>query len=144
MGALSVKLDQEVFRNFWPLLDSSRDYARLSGCRFRSRSFDGIAGDESQAAVTSTRAHSDDTDDRLPSAADTDDRMIARAHAAPTVYRFADRLRAGEAALLEELDKAFRIVMAESVRSAMIATCQVLELWPPSPAPVGVADDDCA
>jgi len=142
--AFSVKLDQEVFRNFWPLLDNSRDYARLSGCRFRSRSFDGIAGDDSQAAAASERAHSDDTDDCLPSAVDTDDRMIARAHAAPTVYRFAERLRAGETELLEELDKAFRIVMAESVRSAMIATCQVLELWPPSPAPAGVADDDCA
>jgi hypothetical protein len=53
-------------------------------------------------------------------------------------------LRSGEAPLLEEFDKAFRIVMAESVRSAMLATCQLLEQWPPSPSPAGVADDDCA
>lgn len=141
---LSVRLDQEVFRNFWPLLDESRDYARLSGCRFRSRSFDGIDGSEPQraeaqgrTAVVSAATHpnSDDTDNCL---------TAARARAAPAVNRFARRLRAGEAGLLEELDKAFRIVMAESVRSAMVATCQVLELWPPSPAPCDIESDDCA
>lgn len=133
--ASSVKLDEEVFRNFWPLLDASRDYARLSGCRFRSRSFDGIGGDDSgvdlveRAVLAARRATSDDSD--------------AKARAAPTVYRFARRLRAGEAALLEELEKAFRIMMAESVRTAMMATCRLLELWPPPPAFAQVADDDC-
>lgn len=141
--ALSVRLDQETFKNFWPLLDDSRDYARLSGCRFRSRSFDGIAGEELQQDVpnlwpkaSTTRAHSDDTN-----------LTEARARAAPAVYSFAERLRAGESALLEELDKAFRIVMAESVRSAMIATCQLLELWPPGVTQMltaGVDPDDCA
>jgi hypothetical protein len=60
------------------------------------------------------------------------------------VYRFAERLRAGDAKLLEELDKAARIVIAEGVRSSMIATCQRLELWPPEPAPAGVQDCDCS
>jgi len=136
--ALSVRLDQEAFRNFWPLLDESRDYARMSGCRFRSRSFDCLPRcDEriSRAAVPAARGQSDDTDDRL---------SVARARAAPAVHRFTERLQAGEAALLEELDKAFRIVMAESVRSAMIGTCKLMELWPPSPAPPAVADEDCA
>lgn len=132
--ALSVRLDQEAFRNFWPLLDESRDYARMSGCRFRSRSFDGLRRCDDRAAVPG-RGQSDDTDDQL---------AVARARAAPAVYRFTQRLQAGEAALLEELDKAFRIVMAESVRGAMIAQCQLLEIWPPSAAPPGVADDDCA
>jgi len=137
-GASSLRLDQNAFKNFWPLLDDSRDYARLSGCRFRSRSFDGIDSDDSprqepEASFTAG-VHSDDADKRL---------AAARAQAAPAVYRFAKRLRAGETALLEELDKAFRIVMAEGVRSAMIATCQLLELWPPSAAPAGVANDDC-
>lgn len=139
--ASSVMLDQEVFKTFWPLLDESRDYARLSGCRFRSRSFDGVGGDQPAAdilettAVAARRASSDDTDDRWAD---------AKARAAPTVYQFARRLRAGEAPLVEELDKAFRIMMAESVRSAMIATCRLLDLWPPPPAQAVVSDDDCA
>jgi len=139
--ALSLKMDQETFRNFWPLLDESRDYARMSGCRFRSRSFDGVAGERHTQEVApesesiTERTHSDDRENRL---------VAARARAAPAVYRFAERLRAGEIGLLEEVDKAFRIVMAESVRSAMIATCQTLELWPPSPTPAGITGDDCA
>lgn len=136
-----MRLDQETFKNFWPLLDDSRDYARLSGCRFRSRSFDGLAREESHEDVpkaSGTRVHSDDPDSCLSE---------ARARAAPAVNSFAKRLRAGETALLEELDKAFRIVMAESVRSAMIATCQLLELWPPGVTQMittGVEPDDCA
>jgi hypothetical protein len=70
--------------------------------------------------------------------------LKARAVAAPTVYLFAERLRTGDAKLVEELDKASRIVTAEGVRSAMIATCQRLELWPPSPAPTGVQECDCS
>merc|ERR1712039_509946 len=32
---------------------------------------------------------------------------------------------------------------AESMRNVMMATCQRLELWPPTPTPNGIADTDC-
>lgn len=142
--ALSARRDEKVFRNFWPLLDDSRDYARMSGCRFRSRSFDGVGGeiaarvcDDAGPEAIGADGHSHTNDADLPLAA-------ARARAAPSVYRFAERLRARDPALLEELEKAYRIVMSESVRNSMVSTCQVLELWPPSPTPEGVLEDDCA
>lgn len=130
-NALGVKLDKNLFRHFWPLLDDCRDYARLRGCRFRSRSWDGLSGDVTRRSQTRRTTSGNAAVAR------------ARHEAAPTVYRFADRLRAGEVELLDELDRASRIVSVESVRRAMIATSQRLELWPPSSSETNVSEDDC-
>merc|ERR1719375_445297 len=70
-------------------------------------------------------------------------RLAARLQAAPAISCFADRLRAGERELVEEMSRAYDVVMNESVRNAMVAAFRELGLWPPSPAPEGVADDDC-
>jgi hypothetical protein len=59
------------------------------------------------------------------------------------VDEFATRLCAGEAGLVEEMERAYRIVMAESVRNAMVGMFQALEMFPPAPPPAGVEDDDC-
>lgn len=123
----SVKIDQESFRSFWPLLDESRDYARLSGCRFRSRSFEGVGGPDADFPTEEV------------SPPDNEENRLARERAAPAVYSFARRLRSGEPSLLQELERAYHIVMAESVRSAMIATCKLMELWPPTPTPPNIA-----
>jgi len=53
-------------------------------------------------------------------------------------------LRAGDEALLECLRGATRLVATEGVRSGIAASCRELGLWPPVPAPTGVAEDDCA
>lgn len=141
---LGVKLDLEIFPNFWPLLDDSRDYARLRGCRFRSRSWDGLSGKSATRKQQDSEVTTAASAGQSSSAAESAELLRARAQAAPTVYRFAERLRAGEPKLLEELDKATRIVIAEGVRSSMVATCQRLELWPPSSEPAGVQDSDCS
>ena len=46
-----------------------------------------------------------------------------------------------QASLLECIDVAYRLVLAEGVRSGIIATCQELSLWPPPPNPHVEADD---
>jgi hypothetical protein len=70
--------------------------------------------------------------------------MAAKITAAPAVKSFGDRLAAGEVALVEELEKAYRIVVAESARNMMIATVKGLNLFPPTPKPQGISDDDCS
>ena len=56
---------------------------------------------------------------------------------------FASRLRQGDPELAEEHERAFRVVMVEGVRNAMMAAIQRLELWPPLPTPRGIEEDDC-
>jgi len=128
----------DVFREFSPLLVASQNYARLSGCRFRMESFRGILeertsggalGDE-EAAVGAARQGSDRE-------------HAAKLRAAPAVRMFSERLQAEDPALIEELECASRIVNAEGVRSAMVAAFQLLELWPPTPAPLGIDEEDC-
>lgn len=71
-------------------------------------------------------------------------RLAAKLNAAPAINSFGKRLAAGEPALVEELEKAYRIVVAESARNMMTATVRGLGLFPPLPAPEGVTADDCA
>lgn len=123
-------LDEESFRHFAPLLAASQAYAGRSGCRFRGASFDDL--DSCEEAIGGS-----------PSAAALGD-LEAKLQAAPSVQGFAERLRLGEPALVEELDRAFRIVIAESYRNMMIATCKGLGLFPPLAAPDAVSEDDCS
>lgn len=60
------------------------------------------------------------------------------------MYTFVARLRKNEKELLIEVQKAFRIMIAESMRNAMMATCRRLDLWPPEPRPAGVHVGDCS
>jgi len=116
-GALSQM--QSCVKNFAPFLHASQEYSEISGYRFRSSSF-GVDFD----------------------AVEVLDRE-AKLRAAPAVHSFAERLRAGDSALLEELDRAFRIVMAESVRNSIMSNCQQLGIFPPQPRPDNIDDDDC-
>mmetsp|Transcript_87747 Transcript_87747/g.232948 ORF Transcript_87747/g.232948 Transcript_87747/m.232948 type:complete len:290 (+) Transcript_87747:83-952(+) len=133
-------LDVEAFRRFAPLLEAAQGYASHSGCRFRSGSFSGIPTDkpegelgvESVPMVDASRAR------------DYGPRLAAKILAAPSVHEFGERLRAGEEGLVEEIDRAYRIVMTESVRNAMMGMFQALGMFPPSPPPRGIQDDDCA
>lgn len=131
-------LDENAFRHFAPLLAASQSYASRSGCRFRSRSFDGISvsrgGQPSKmpASVSAERAK------------DPGPRLAAKLRAADMVHQFEERLRAKEPELLEEVDRAFRIVMVESVRNAMMGMFTALSMFPPSPAPSDIGDEDCS
>lgn len=80
----------------------------------------------------------------LARARDPGPRLAAKLQATPAVREFTSRLRAREAGLVEEVDRAFRIVMVESVRNAMQGMFQTLDMFPPMPPPSGVEDDDCA
>jgi len=137
-GCTEESLDEAAFKRFAPLLAASQRYASHSGCRFRSMSFHGIprrprnAEEDEPVEVGSTRSR------------DSGPRLAAKIEAAPLVDEFAARLRAGEPGLVEEMERAYRIVMAESVRNAMIGMFQALEMFPPAPPPRGVEDDDCA
>eukprot|EP00931_Biecheleriopsis_adriatica_P090266 TRINITY_DN64281_c0_g1_i1.p1 TRINITY_DN64281_c0_g1~~TRINITY_DN64281_c0_g1_i1.p1 ORF type:complete len:242 (-),score=47.44 TRINITY_DN64281_c0_g1_i1:58-783(-) len=111
-------LDTGTYTNFAPLLEASSDYAQYSGCRYRSVSFDDL-----------------DAQSQEP-------RCLAKLRAAPTAGEFTQRLKAGDAALEAELEEAFQLLWLEGTRSTMLARCQMLELWPPSPSPSDVEQDD--
>merc|ERR1712129_197171 len=44
----------------------------------------------------------------------------------------------------KELERAFSVVMEESVRNAMVSAFQRLDMWPPRPTPAGVCMEDCS
>ncbi|CAJ1387874.1 unnamed protein product [Effrenium voratum] len=114
-------LDTEAFPHFAALLAASGDYARCSGCRFRKASF------------------SDLPEGNEP----LEGRVAAKVKAAPLIKEFLEKVeRHTDDALSEELNKAFNILWAESMRSSMAARCQQLELWPPCPPPPGIDDLD--
>jgi len=138
-------LEESCFQQFAPLVAASRDYAQYSGCRFRSSSFDGVPtvtginavpgknlGNVSEPLVVgSVRSR------------DSGPLLAAKLRAAPAVRGFSERLRAGEPRLLKELERAFCIVMEESVRNAMVSAFQRLDMWPPRPTPAGICMEDC-
>jgi len=130
-----------VFRHFWPLLDESRDYARLNGCRFHSRSFSGVGRSAKEIWTNTGEAPPEIGDSR---SSESEEIVDARKRAAPIVYQYAELIRESDPILLEEFEKAFRIVLAESVRNAMIGSCQLLDLWPPSQNLAEIPADDCA
>eukprot|EP00440_Ansanella_granifera_P023161 gb/GFBE01025151.1/.p1 GENE.gb/GFBE01025151.1/~~gb/GFBE01025151.1/.p1 ORF type:complete len:382 (+),score=96.81 gb/GFBE01025151.1/:1-1146(+) len=116
-------LDEKAFASFAPLLAASQEYAGNTGCRFRSDSFSCLSRQKQKEVKGASNELSE--------------------WAEAVVREFADRLIAREPALLEEMDRAFEIVMDESVRNAMIAAFREVELWPPVPRPDSICDDDC-
>jgi len=114
-----------TFPHFTPLLIAAREYARLSGCRFLGRDFQmelaGMSASQ-QTVFTASRE--------------------ARDAAAPLVKEFTARLKHGDAALEDELRRAFSLIMAESVRSTMVGKCNELNMWPPAAEPV-LRENDC-
>lgn len=119
--AAARPLDEESFRNFAPFLRASQAYSERSGFRFRIDSF------QSDGNSCEARTGSE-----------------AKLRAAPAVHEFAERLRAQDVALMEELERSYRLIMTESVRNSMIGTCQQLDVFPPLLGSVDVDSEDCA
>lgn len=126
-GSTSGVLDEAAFQHFGPLLASCQRYAGHSGYRFQGASFCGVPRCDPSPAVI----------DRKP-------RLAAKIEAAPAVDEYTARLCAGEPGLIREVEFAHNIVMAESVRNAMMAMCQALDIFPPTPQPASIDDGDCA
>lgn len=123
-GGDSRILDEHAFPLFAPLLSASQVYAARSGFRFRNSDFevqDAQGPDEPDAALNAAVAK----------------------QLLPVIHEFSERLRSGDAALVEEFGRAYEIVMMESVRNAMAAAFSELNLWPPHPSP-DIEQDDCA
>jgi len=118
-GATGDCLDLGSFPMFAPLLEACQDFAQLSGCRFATGTLrDMEAGKDTEM-------------------------FAALRKAAPVVSEFKRRLEIPEEDLRETVLRAYRLVMDESVRSGIIATCRELDMWPARPL-MGIRDDDCA
>lgn len=128
------RLDEDAFPAFSELLAVSQDYASFSGCRFHRDNFRGIL-EFSPTALVAAAAEQNCASEPF---------SAAKFRAAPVMLRFAQRLEHGDVTLAEELEKAFQIVTAESLHNSMCATFKELQLWPPSPPPARISDDDCA
>jgi len=124
-------LDTDSFPAFAPLLEACQDYAQLSGCRF-------VRG-----ALQEFETCNSTLEDKLQG-----EKLSAMRKAAPLVALFKHSLllpRAdGSGELRDTVARAYRLVMTESVRNGISATCREFDLWPPKPAPAGISDDDCA
>jgi len=124
------KLSVQAFRHFRPLLEVAEGYAQRSGGRFIAEDF------KEECAGTCENCSSS----KVASA----QRSETVLEVAGAVRDFSRRLREGDAALIDEFERAFHLMMVESVRNSMIATVQRLELWPPSCGIDGVDADDCS
>lgn len=139
----SPLFDEDGFPAFGPLLAACETYARQSGCRFSPGDFYGILdsvllpADVGRAVPVATGVVGSST-------VGGEQSLIAKLRAAPALAEFALRLRSDDDRLLAELDQAHRLIAAESVRSAMVATFQELELWPPPPQFARKEADECA
>lgn len=123
-------LDAGAFPAFAPLLQASQGYARLSGCRFRGRSFDDLR--QPSPAIPSQGVG------LCP-----DQRDASKAEVAPVGREFAAKLQEGEPALLQELGSASSLVLEEGVRSSMVATCRRLDVWPPRVSLLDAGIESC-
>lgn len=129
-----LPLDEICFPSFAQLIRACQEYAKLSGCRFSLKAFEGI---EYQSGA------------RLPVVSDNRSQdeghvLSAKLKAIHSVRSFADRLLSGDSRLHEDLARAFDMVTTESARNSMIASCKAADLFPPSPAPASVKEDDCS
>jgi len=127
-------LDESCYPSFAPLIQACQEYANFSGCRFSIKAFEGIDC-ESNA--------------RLPvvndmRSLDEGPLLSAKLRAVSIVRSFTERLRNGDSELVEDLTRAFDLAIQESARNSMIASCKAADIFPPSPIPSGVADDDCS
>eukprot|EP00427_Karlodinium_veneficum_P015189 CAMPEP_0169140858 /NCGR_PEP_ID=MMETSP1015-20121227/43892_1 /TAXON_ID=342587 /ORGANISM="Karlodinium micrum, Strain CCMP2283" /LENGTH=140 /DNA_ID=CAMNT_0009206989 /DNA_START=54 /DNA_END=472 /DNA_ORIENTATION=+ len=112
--------DKVAFPAFAPFLAASQDYARLTGYRFSLGAFGGIQCSEASAMPIVSNERGQDTGVLL----------AAKLHAALDVKSTAEKLKIGDSKLEENLARALVIVVNESARNSMIATCKELELFP--------------
>lgn len=126
-GADCHPLDSGEFISFSRFLDASQEYARHSGCRFRSGSFSDIQEVTDVGVIETATA--------IPT---------AKRRAAPVVQEFSERVRGGDKELAADLNRALSMVLQESIRNAMIAAFREFDLWPPAPLPELVDEDDCS
>lgn len=127
-------LDANLFPSFEKLILACQTYASLSGCRFSISAFDGIDCD---AATRVPVVDQDRSKDEGPL-------LSAKLRAVRSVKDFAKRLKSGEPELLQDLTRAFHLVMKETARNSMIAYCKAEDFFPPLPAPSSVDDQDCS
>lgn len=127
-------LDEKLFPHFKAFIHACQTYASLSGCRFSISAFDGIQCDSGTClpVVSDIRAKDDGP------------LLAAKLRAVRHVKDFANRLKNGEPYLLEDLTRAFHLVMKETARNSMIAYCKAEDFFPPLPAPSSVDDKDCS
>lgn len=125
-GSTPRPLDVEAFVPFGPLLEACQEYADLTGCRFQHGAFKGIKGEA------------------LPADSGAESPLLAaKLKASAAVEEFTQRLQLGDEHLLQCVEHAYNMVMSESVRNGIIATCREVGLWPPRPTPADVGKDDC-
>jgi len=123
-------LHTDGFPAFRLLLEKCQDYADLSGCRFER----GALADFVELKANLPSGLKSGQAERL---------VAAKLKAATTIEEFARRLRDGEEQLVHCVDNAYHLVMSESVRNGIVATCREVGLWPPQPPPPDVGTDDC-
>jgi hypothetical protein len=134
LGDAPHPLDEECFPGFAPLIHACQAYANLSGCRFSIRAFDGI---ECASLADTPRVNESRSQDAAPL-------LSAKLQAASVVYRFAGQLKDDEPDLLQDLQRAFDVVIKESVRNSMIAACKAADFFPPPPTTTDVDEEDCS
>jgi len=127
-------LDETLFPSFEKLILACQTYASLSGCRFSISAFDGIDCDATTQVPVVDENRSNDEGPLLS----------AKLQAVRRVKNFAKRLKSGEPELLQDLTRAFHLVMKETARNSMIAYCKAEDFFPPLPAPLSVDDQDCS
>jgi len=129
-------LDLQSFPSFAPLLEACEDYAQHTGCRFVHGALQDFESEELYEDQGSYQAcRTEDGRDHI--------KLEVMKKAAPMVIQFKERLLLPDSDLQETVARAYRLVMTESVRNGIVATCRELDLWPPPPA-LSVPDDDCA
>mmetsp|Transcript_66281 Transcript_66281/g.158563 ORF Transcript_66281/g.158563 Transcript_66281/m.158563 type:complete len:371 (-) Transcript_66281:306-1418(-) len=137
-------LVETTFPNFSPLLRAAQDYARLSGCRFLGRDFRAeLARGCGRSSGCSPSLLSDPCNDgAFVDTGACGEHPLARAAASADVEKFACRLSQGDSDLLKELNLAFDLIMAESIRSTMVGKCRELDMWPPTDPSSGVPSNE--
>jgi len=126
-------LDETCFPSFAPLIHACQPYAKLSGCRFSIAAFDGIDCNPATHVPVVTDARAQDAGPLLS----------AKLRAVPIVRSFTEQLRSHEPDLLKDLAKAYDLVIKESVRNGLIASCKAADFFPPPSPPPNVDDEDC-
>lgn len=130
MIAGEIVLGEEHFPHFAPLMAAAHAHALRTGFRFKSPCSQAPSS-QHDAADALFQGVSSFWREKLRAA----DEAVAKGEATEE-----------QMSLMAEVRKACDVVMAESVRSAMIGTCKELELFPPPPMPkgYGVEEEDCA
>jgi len=125
-------LDARSFPHFASFLVASQEYARDAHYRLLPGTFRVVDG-----VVLRQNLHGE--------AAPND--VTLRFLSAPVVQEVFATLRNGgddSNHLLEDLHFAWQVVVSESIRKMLVTTCKELGMFPPSPPPAFVGENDCA